>query len=57
MIPVQFDRNMGASVDVAMHAAVEAHRERRLRAATLIDLEADTRPAVDQFLRCTDPYA
>ncbi len=57
MIPVQFDRNMGASIDVAMHAAVEAHRERRLRAATLIDLEADTRPAVDQFLRCTDPYA
>jgi hypothetical protein len=57
MIPVQLYRDMGASVDVAMHAAVETHGERRLRPPALFDLEANPYAAIDQFLRCADPYA
>ena len=53
-LPVQFHRQMGATVQIGMNPALKTHDKRRLADAVTIYREAHTAPALDQFIAGAD---
>ncbi len=54
LLPVDFDRQMGAAVQVGMHPSPETHGEGRFAEAVAIHREAQAASAVDQFFASAD---
>src|SRR3954447_12206514 len=48
LLPVEFHRNMGAAVEITMHATAMAYREGGRRLAEVLNLEAHTLARVGQ---------
>ena len=54
LLPVQFDRHMGTTVQIRSHLPAKTHDERRFADAVTINREAHTTPTLDQFITGAD---